>query len=229
VSTDRVKGHLRSAIHKKTNLQVQQHKLDEALADMEVNKDLPSPPCTTLDVQAPRPYQGLKVLEGFACTLCTQLALSESYLKDHYTREHSNHPHPSQLTQCSMQRFSLMHTGPLRKLFRVQSEALIQIQPAMSVVAVAQQLMAKALQVPRKRGNVDKRSVSPWLLTTKWHEHVHGYDVKELYDLVAFPSKTEFPGLVSTVQEYFSDATEEMQTLQELTLQMLNTADPAKT
>ena len=128
-----------------------------------------------------------------------------------------------------MQHFSLMHTGPLSKLFRVQSEALIQIQPAMSVVAVAQQQMAKALQVPCKRGNVDKRSVSPWLLTTKWHEHVHGYDVKELYDLVAFPRKTEFPGLVSTVQEYFADATEEMQTLQELTLQMLNTADPAKT
>ena len=53
--------------------------------------------------------------------------------------------------------------------------------------------------------------------------------MKELYDLVAFPSKTESPGLVATVQEYFADATEEMQTLQELTLQMLNTADPAKT
>ena len=216
-------------MHKKTHLQVQQHKLDEALVEMKVNKDLPSPPCTTLDVQAPLPYEGLKVLEGFACTLCTQLALSESYLKDHYTREHPHHPHPSQLTQCSMQRFSLMHAGPLRMLFRVQSETPNHIQPVMSVAATAQQQMAKALQVPRKRGNVNKRSVSPWLLTTKWHEHVHGYDVKELCDLLAFPSKTEFPGLVASVQEYFADATEEMQTLQELTLQMLNTADPAKT
>jgi hypothetical protein len=89
--------------------------------------------------------------------------------------------------------------------------------------------MAAALQTPHLRNQEDHRCISPWLLTTKWHEHVQGYDVKELCNLIAFPSKVEYPGLSTAVQEYFAEATDEMESLQELTLQTLNTADPVKT
>jgi hypothetical protein len=89
--------------------------------------------------------------------------------------------------------------------------------------------MAAALKTPHLRNQADQRCISPWLLTTKWHEHVHGHDVKELCDLIAIPTKMEYPGLSAAVQEYFAEATAEMDSLQELTLQILNTADPVKT
>lgn len=128
-----------------------------------------------------------------------------------------------------MQRFSLANTGLRRSLFRVESPAAKAGTKATSLTASVRQHMIKVLEVPRKRNKVDKRSISPWLLTTQWHEHVCGYDVKELCDLVAFPSKRELPGLPAVVQEYFAEATQEIATLQELTLQILNTADPVKT
>lgn len=89
--------------------------------------------------------------------------------------------------------------------------------------------MAAALQTPHLRNQTDQRCISPWLLTTKWHEHVKGHDAKELCSLIAFPTKMEYPGLSLGVQQYFAEATEEMDTLQELTLQNINTPDPAKT
>jgi len=99
----------------------------------------------------------------------------------------------------------------------------------MSVVDMVKEQMAVALQTPHLRNQTDQRCISPWLLTTKWREHVKGHDVKELCNLVAFPTKTEYPGLSAAVQQYFAEATEEMDSLQELTLQNLNTADPIKT
>jgi len=128
-----------------------------------------------------------------------------------------------------MQRFSLAHAGPRRALFRVQPQSLVFPNETASPLMHARQQMAKALAVPRKRSNVDQRSISPWLLSTHWHEHVYGYNVKELCDLVSSPNKKEFPGLQDIVHGYFSEATQDIHTLQELTLQILNTNDPAKT
>jgi hypothetical protein len=42
--------------------------------------------------------------------------------------------------------------------------------------------VTRVVQVPQ-----DKRMVSPWLLTTKWHEHITGPDVMNLRDLVGIP------------------------------------------
>jgi hypothetical protein len=128
-----------------------------------------------------------------------------------------------------MQRFSLANTGPHRALFRVQPPSSVLPNKTASPLMHARQQMAKALEVPRKRSNVDQRSISPWLLSTHWHEHVYGYNVKELCDLVSSPNKKEFPGLQDIVYDYFSEATQDIRTLQELTLQILNTNDPAKT
>jgi hypothetical protein len=186
VSPDRVQGHLKTPAHKNSKIRVQQEKLQEAMVKMHIAKDHPLPPCTTLDMQAPVSFQGLKVLEGFACTLCTQLANAESSLKDHYTRAHPTQKCPSTLIPCIMQRFSMAQIGPPRTLFRVVPSHSIQTPPIQSVSVTAQQEMAKVLQIPRQRMEVDPRSISPWLLTTKWHEHVLGYNVKELCDLVIY-------------------------------------------
>jgi hypothetical protein len=230
VSHDRVKGHLKSSSHQDKNAHLNQTKLNEALVAMNVAKTHPPPPITMLAQQAPAPFKGLKILEGFACTLCTQLGVSEAYIKDHYSREHHTNIASSDLSHCFLQRYSLAHTGPLRALFRVQPPSQDESPtPELSIVDRVREQMAAALQTPHLRNQEDQRCISPWLLTTKWHEHVHGYDVQELCNLVAFPAKAEYPGLSTAVQEYFGEATDDMETLQELTLQNLNTADPVKT
>src|SRR5215470_2006599 len=48
-------------------------------------------------------------------------------------------------------------------------------------------------------GGINARQISPWLLTTRWHEHVAGHDPVELKGLVATPKKDEFPGLHDAV------------------------------
>ena len=228
VSCDGVKTHLKSKSHKDKNVQVNQTKLEEALVALNVTKSHPPPPITMLAQQAPAAFKSLKTLEGFACTLCTQLGLSELYMKDHYSRVH--HIIPSDLTRCIMQRYSLAHAGPLRSLFRVQPlSSQNENQPELSIVDCVREQMAAALQTPHLRNQEDQRCISPWLLTTKWHEHVHGYDVAELCNLITYPTKTEYPGLSSSIQKYFAEATDQMESLQELTLQILNTADPVKT
>ena len=229
VSPDRVKAHLKSPSHKDKNLKLKEESMDNALAAMNVAKTPPPPPVTKLSQPAPTPFQGLKLLEGFACTHCCQLGLSEGFMKNHYSRQHHTNMASSAFTRCLMQRYSMSQAGPMRALFRVESSPTHGDQPSLSVLDAVQVEMAAALDMPHLRNKTDQRCISPWLLTTKWHEHIQGYEVKELCALIAFPSKTEYPGLSAAVQEYFAEATDEMDGLQELTLQILNTADPVKT
>jgi hypothetical protein len=208
---------------------VDSNQLENAIYEMGVEKELPFPPCTTLRQRASPPFAGIKILEGYACTICTQLSLNKKHLQDHYTQKHPIQHCPTVFSQYPMQRFSLAHAGPCRTLFRVQPPPLVLPSKTASPLTYARQQMAKALEVPRKRSNVDQRSISPWLLSTHWHEHIYGYNAKELCDLASFPNKKEFPGLQEVVHDYFAEATQELCTLQELTLQILNTNDPAKT
>ncbi|KAG2126628.1 uncharacterized protein EDB93DRAFT_1096999 [Suillus bovinus] len=80
-------------------------------------------------------------------------------------------------------------------------------------------------QVPQ-----EKRMVSPWLLTTKWHEHVAGYDVAALRMLVALPKADDhtMPNLMQAVEEYFESALVLLDITDELILQRLNSPDPLK-
>jgi hypothetical protein len=91
-----------------------------------------------------------------------------------------------------------------------------------------QEQMATVLEDPHQPTTTDHRSISPWLLTTRWHEHIEGYQIKELIDLIAFPNENEFPGLKTAVIRYFQAATNLLPSLSELTLQILNSEDPIK-
>jgi hypothetical protein len=73
----------------------------------------------------------------------------------------------------------------------------------------------------------DACSITPWLLTTQWHEHVERYDTAELKALVALP-KEELPGLRELVLAYMERATELISATSLITLQCLNTPDPEK-
>jgi hypothetical protein len=83
--------------------------------------------------------------------------------------------------------------------------------------------------VPDDTTNPDARSVSPWLLTTHWHEHVQGYSVEELLKLISLPREEEFPGLRGALLLYLQEAQDLMPQISELVLQRINTSNPAKT
>lgn len=76
---------------------------------------------------------------------------------------------------------------------------------------------------------VNARSISPWLLFTGWHVHIQDYETKELLSLISIPKEDEFPGLKNLVRTYMLKATDLMDSTDDLCLQYLNTADPAKT
>ncbi|EPQ50228.1 hypothetical protein GLOTRDRAFT_134134 [Gloeophyllum trabeum ATCC 11539] len=98
------------------------------------------------------------------------------------------------------------------------------------MVATAQAEMADEETMDHcQNRQINARLVSPWLITTKWHEHVAGYHIGTLIQLVATPKKDEFPGLKKLVFNYMSSATGSIKSTAELVLQTLNTPDPAKT
>ncbi|KAI5980650.1 hypothetical protein EDC04DRAFT_2522496, partial [Pisolithus marmoratus] len=77
---------------------------------------------------------------------------------------------------------------------------------------------------------LDGRMVSPWLLTTRWHEHMAGKDIKKLCSLVALPKNNDgdIPGLRDAVEAYYEEALSLLDRTGELVLQRLNSPDPMK-
>ncbi|KAI5982120.1 hypothetical protein EDC04DRAFT_2616906 [Pisolithus marmoratus] len=85
--------------------------------------------------------------------------------------------------------------------------------------------MLQVIQTP-----LDGRMVSPWLLTTQWHEQVAGKDIKQLCSLVALPKNDggDIPGLKDVVEAYYEEAIPLLDRTGELVLQRLNSPDPPK-
>jgi hypothetical protein len=76
----------------------------------------------------------------------------------------------------------------------------------------------------------ENRTVSPWLLTTRWHEHVAKYDSQKLRQLVEFPNQNE-AGLARLEKGVFAVMTRGMNLIVKtpvLVLQELNSPDPVK-
>jgi hypothetical protein len=110
--------------------------------------------------------------------------------------------------------------------FRVATvpEVAEELSLSEKIIADMKKEMEKQLVVYHPSRNTC--NVSPWLKMTKWHEQA--FDSKEPLSLIAPPGAREFPGLQDTVEEYFEEATELLESMQELTLQKLNSSDPAK-
>ncbi|KAI6017508.1 hypothetical protein EDC04DRAFT_2902508 [Pisolithus marmoratus] len=68
---------------------------------------------------------------------------------------------------------------------------------------------------------LDGHMVSPWLLTTRWHEHMAGKDIKQLCSLVTLPKNNDgdIPGLRDAVEAYYEEALSLLDKTGELVLQ----------
>ncbi|KAI6009129.1 hypothetical protein EDC04DRAFT_2610721 [Pisolithus marmoratus] len=199
------------------------HQFKLATAALNVVTELPS------HITGPRPMvHGLKVQDGLACSQCSFISRSGEWLRQHYSKSHPTMPKPSSWRACKVQQLR-KGAGDTQALWEVETardegrstlrqslvdSLLKELEPTLQVV-----------QTP-----LDGRMVSPWLLTTRWHEHMAGKDIKQLCSLVALPKNNDgdIPGLRDAVEAYYEEALSLLDKTGELVLQRLNSPDPMK-
>ncbi|KAI5996052.1 hypothetical protein EDC04DRAFT_2612929 [Pisolithus marmoratus] len=148
---------------------------------------------------------GLKVHDGMACGQSTS-----QHAKAHFLAALQGPGHVQSFWEVeSIQDGS----GPTLHQSLVDS-LLKELEPTLQVI-----------QTP-----LDGHMVSPWLLTTQWHEHMAGKDIKKLCSLVALPKNNDgdIPGLRDAVEAYYEEALSLLDRTGELVLQRLNSPDPMK-
>jgi len=170
--------------------------------------------------------QGLGVVKNCVeCPLCSMVYMRTS-LKMHYSRSHRGTSVPKNLTPVTAQR---LDNGSNKQLFTViptlQATTMSSAEEMISELRRNRNATISAY-LPT---TVDDRAVSPWLLSTHWHEHVRPYKTEELMDLVALPKhEGDLDQLNSAVLDVMNLACDVMDVTDDLILQRLNTNDPVK-
>jgi len=209
-------------LHPGLSASVDVAKLHTALQETDVMECLPD---LYTDQGAIPPFDGIKVHEGIRCLHCTTVAIQEGTMQKHHHMHHKGIVLPPSWPTCHVQRLSLQ--GKAARFFEV-----IPSQPLphhTSIQTLVNDLQTEISQVADvEMATLNARSISPWLLTTCWHEHIEGYKTQELLELIAVPKEEEFPGLKGLVLRYMEHATCLITVTAELSLQRLNTSDPAK-
>ncbi|KIK80754.1 hypothetical protein PAXRUDRAFT_15616 [Paxillus rubicundulus Ve08.2h10] len=129
-----------------------------------------------------------------------------------------------------MQQFNRGGAG-LTTLWRVSkpSELTSDVQDNDAIKSVRTQVSSKVTTTHTPQ---DEHIISPWLCTTRWHEHVGEHDIQMLRRLVKIPGRNDdnacAPGIKGAVKTYFDEALALLPLTGELVLQKLNSPDPAK-
>ena len=144
----------------------------------------------------------------------------------HYSLAHSGIVKPKDVPIGDYQQ---LRNGRDRDLFRVNPRVKKATSSDEMLVAKLRAETDKAFAEVMQTSDLNSRAVAPWLLSTKWHIHIDGYDPGELMALVKPLSKREDSRLVDLIHQYFEDAANLIDYTDELTLQHLNTPDPTKT
>lgn len=213
-----VKAHLRNQ-HGDAHITVNNAKLFEACERLGVRDTLPA-----FGDGPFKEVEGLALHSGITCLHCRKALIKPSSMSKHYTHAHQEiRPIPKRWPTAWVQRFSLSAGSAYFAVIPLSWTA-----PTEASTTI-EELRSEMLEATKDRERAtDARTISPWLLTTKWHEHVKGHDVGELCDLVAFP-KGDIPGLQEAVLYLMRGAVVKIDSFPDLILQHLNTSDPAKT
>jgi hypothetical protein len=164
--------------------------------------------------------EGLEVSLGFVCDHCQSGFTLLSSLRRHHQKLHKNAVYnPGD------------GTDEIQRLDRFSNTTYFPVDSGKSIYAVFDfdseshilQLYTDKLKKHDRdvTSDVDIRNVSPWLRTTRWHEHVQGHSTEGLMKLVAPPSVLEIPFLDAAVIQCLLDASETMSSTPELVLQRL--------
>jgi hypothetical protein len=171
-------------------------------------------------------FSGLTLQEGIYCNECPKVMGTMGSASTHYSTAHSGIKKPKDLP---IGHYQQLNRGLDRVLFRVIPRSRHATSSDEMLVATLRAETDKAFTEAIQNSNLNARAVTPWLLSTKWHLHIDGYDPRELMALVKPLSTREDSRLVDLVHQYYDDATDLIDHTDELTLQHLNTPDPTKT
>jgi hypothetical protein len=215
---DHISGHIENA---HPGLQLDDDKYSKAIFDMKIPMTLPT---SITGGQYIKACKGLKIQDGFACSLCSYVCGSKNTMGNHHRQEHAAMDSPREWVPCKIQQ---LNKGTNKHYWRVSrdDEVFCDHQEVIDRMRKEMAEVTMVEQVPQ-----ESRMVSPWLMTTKWHEHVAGHDISILRKLVEIPKADdpEMPHLQEAVEEYFRHAHTLLEVTDELILQRLNSPDPIK-
>ncbi|KAF8425053.1 hypothetical protein L210DRAFT_3509366 [Boletus edulis BED1] len=225
IPTSTAQGHIKNK-HPALLFAFDQDQFDNATRTVQL---IPSLPDT---ISGPRPIiHGLAVCKAFACDQCSTVMISLQKMKEHYSACHQGLPKPQQFRACKAQRMRAEGQGKQRALWEVIiMDSVVDSKEIMVTTLMAE--LNKELEVVRIP--TDGRLVSPWLRTTRWHEHIAATStsIDDLRTRIALPrpqiEETCCKNLQQLVEQYFQEALELIDTTDELILQRLNSPDPAK-
>ena len=138
----------------------------QAVEEMALVLDLPN------IITGPRPIiQGLPVHSALACDQCPAVFSFAKKMNDHYHCHHQELPIPKTFRECNAQRMRAKGAGKQRTFWEVTTPEKSTQDSA--VADMVDKLMKELDGQPEVVQVVsDDRLISPWLLTTRWHEHV---------------------------------------------------------
>jgi hypothetical protein len=196
-------------------------KLEKVMAEEGVRSDMPS-------LQGPRPLvRELAVQDALACSHCNKVLTNIVGMRNHHSEAHKGIKMPGEWRACKAQQLRRGGLGTHQMLWEVEGHVEEEDRTSELIGAMMKEMevVLQVVEAPE-----DKRAVSPWLLTTGWHEHLAGRKTEDLMDLVAIPKKNDelMPLLKESIQAYYESALALVSSTDELTLQRLNSPDPGK-
>lgn len=206
-------------------------------ANITVDASMLNSVCKKMNVQSYPPpvlplirdeYDGIHIYDGIACRDCEFACRSEQYMQEHHRKTHPKVPMSCKWPKVKVQRLS-PGSGPGRSYFQIRPRAAA--KPTDDEVFVQDlfgEIHCLDEEDEQEAEKVNARLVSPWLLSTGWHEHVSGHNIAELKALVAHPKRDEFPELAETVIHLLKGGEELIDEMSELILQRLNSPYPDK-
>ncbi|KAF8416465.1 hypothetical protein L210DRAFT_3511762 [Boletus edulis BED1] len=217
-------------------LQIDHEEFTQAINEMTPPLAREFPQC----VQGPRSkVPGLSLHDAFGCHHCPALALSEHNLLSHHYKRHKDTPRPQFWRRCKAQRIQTRSTaihGAHQTLWEVDMLEERSAAPP-SKKSLVESLLKELEEEERLRdasiaATPDKRLVTPWLATTRWHEYIAGtgHTTEFLCDLMAIPKDDDqtLSGLRSEVDSYYQDALDLLPITDELVLKRLNSPRPLR-
>lgn len=170
-------NHLKAKDHKFDKIVIDEVQFKAALETCNILSQLPNPPTSLVSQVA-----GLMLHDGFICSFCSTMTSTKESM-DRHTRDHKDKTLSQSYQSCQLQRFNGT-AGAVRTWFQVQMTS----PPAHTRSILDQFLMDVETQLGKTvydpTASNDPRTVSPWLLTTKWHEELKGKDITTLCETV---------------------------------------------
>lgn len=184
-------------------------------------------PAKFLPIQGPIPQiQGLALYRnGLQCEHCGFLSAQRDVITKHHHKMHVKEGPKAQAKEIALQRLSSLPDS--KRYFTV---LLAQAPAGLNVEVQNLRHKCDAAYTSFGPSNNEDRTVSPWLLTTRWHEHVAKYDSQKLRQLVEFPNQNEasLARLEKGVLAVMMGGMNLIVKTPVLVLQELNSPDPVK-